>query len=167
MSEKTKKEVMLKLRSHYLRGGAVYRRKLIDQAVALMGYHRKSAIRALSVGPALARVVLNTGGRPRKYDEGLLLPPLKKIWLCGQQPCGKRLVAMLPEWIPGYEAYHCSLSSVIKEQLLEISSATLDRMLAPAMMSAAAFANGMPTALETNGTVREALGFASSTYSTP
>jgi hypothetical protein len=138
MSENTKKEVMLKLRSHYLRGGPVYRRKLIDQAVALMGYHRKSAIRALSVGPAPARMVSNIGGRPRKYDERLLLPPLKKIWLCGQQPCGKRLVAMLPEWIPGYEAYHRSLGSVVKEQLLEISSATLDRMLAPARAQARA-----------------------------
>jgi hypothetical protein len=56
---------------------------------------------------------------------------LKAIWLSGQQPCGKRLVAMMPDWVPSYEAYHRSLSSVVKEQLLEVSSATLDRMLAP------------------------------------
>jgi hypothetical protein len=60
-----------------------------------------------------------------------MLPALKAIWLCGQQPCGKRLAAMMPDWIPGYEAYHQSLSGPLKEQLLSASSATLDRMLAP------------------------------------
>ncbi|HTG45078.1 MAG TPA: hypothetical protein VK633_11160 [Verrucomicrobiae bacterium] len=46
MSRKTKKEVLEKLRRCYRKAGSEYRRKLIDQAVELMGYHRKSAIRA-------------------------------------------------------------------------------------------------------------------------
>ena len=36
-------------------------------------------------------------------------------------------------------------------------------MLFPTMISDAALASGMPSALDTNGTVREARGFASST----
>jgi hypothetical protein len=36
-------------------------------------------------------------------------------------------------------------------------------MLRPTITSEAAFASGMPSAFETNGTVREARGFASST----
>lgn len=131
MSEKTKQEVMFKLRSRYRKAGAKYRKQLIDQAVAVMDYHRKSAIRALSANATAVRVDPGRGGRPVKYDAALLLPSLKAIWLSGQQPCGKRLVTMMPDWIPSYEAYHRSLSSVVKEQLLEISSATLDRMLAP------------------------------------
>ena len=108
-----------------------HRKKLIDQAVELMGYHRKSAIRALS--GKLRPVVENPrlAGRPRKYDCALLLPALKAIWLTGQQPCGVRLKAMMADWIPSYEAYHRSLDSAVKEQLMEASSATLDRMLAP------------------------------------
>jgi hypothetical protein len=39
-------------------------------------------------------------------------------------------------------------------------------MVAPTMTRAAAFANGTPVALDTNGTVREARGLASRTYST-
>jgi hypothetical protein len=131
MSEKTKEEVMLKLRSHYRNAGRKYREKLIDQAVGLMNYHRKSAIRALNAEPSLRRLGSRRGGRPRKYDVSSLLPVLKKIWLSAQQPCGKRLVAMLPDWVVGFEAYHRSLSGSVKEQLLEVSSATLDRMLAP------------------------------------
>ena len=40
-------------------------------------------------------------------------------------------------------------------------------MVAPSMIRAAALASGTAVALETNGTVREARGLASSTYSTP
>lgn len=129
MSDQTRSEVMLKLRSRYRNAGLKHRAKLIDQAVHLFGYHRKSAIRALG---ALARVTMAARtGRPPVYDRAAMLPALKAIWLSGQQPCGKRLVAMMPDWIPGYEAYHQSLSGPLKEQLLAASSATLDRMLAP------------------------------------
>jgi hypothetical protein len=47
MSQNTKYEVLEKLRWRYATAGPEHRRKLIDQAVELMGYHRKSAIRAL------------------------------------------------------------------------------------------------------------------------
>lgn len=130
MSEQTKKEVMLKLRSCYRKAGAEYRRKLIDQSVELMGYHRKSAIRALNGTAVPSGKKPGISGRPRKYDSALMLPSLRAIWLTGQQPCGKRLAAMMPDWVPSYEAYHCSLGSAVKEQLLQASSATLDRMLA-------------------------------------
>ena len=36
-------------------------------------------------------------------------------------------------------------------------------MVSPTMMRDAAFASGMPSAFDTNGTVRDARGFASST----
>jgi hypothetical protein len=128
MSLETRREVMAKLRGRYRNAGFKYRVKLIDQAVQLLGYHRKSAIRFLGAEPRVARP---RPGRPCLYDSDAMLPALKAIWLCGQQPCGKRLVAMMPDWIPGYEAYHQSLSAPLKEQLLSASSATLDRMLAP------------------------------------
>lgn len=60
-----------------------------------------------------------------------MLPVLKKIWLAGQQPCGKRLVAMMPDWLPSYECFYGSVTGSVKEQLLEASSATLDRILRP------------------------------------
>jgi hypothetical protein len=128
MSVHTRSEVMVKLRSRYGNAGFKHRAKLIDQAVEVFGYHRKSAIRALG---ARARPALPRPGRPPKYDWAALQPSLKAIWLAGQQPCGKRLAAMMADWVPAYEAYHQSLMAPLKEQLLAMSSATLDRMLAP------------------------------------
>jgi hypothetical protein len=128
MSVYTRSEVMVKLRSRYRRAGFQYRIKLIDQAVEVFGYHRKSAIRALGVDSHPARP---RPGRPPKYDAAALQPALKAIWLAGQQPCGKRLAAMMADWVPAFEGYHQSLTAPLKEQLLAMSSATLDRMLAP------------------------------------
>jgi hypothetical protein len=71
MSQNTRKEVLEKMCRRYQNGGAEHRKKLIDEAVELFGYHRKSAIRRLSAGPirlaAKPRV-----GRPQKYDPAML-----------------------------------------------------------------------------------------------
>ena len=70
-------------------------------------------------------------GRPRDYDPEKLLPPLKAIWLAALQPCGERLKACLPEWVPAYEADQRRLDADVRESLLAASRATLDRLLIP------------------------------------
>ena len=47
MNQTTRKQVLEKLRRRYETAGTEHKRKLIDQAVQLLGYHRKAAIRAL------------------------------------------------------------------------------------------------------------------------
>ena len=56
MSQSTRTEVLEKLRRRYESAGAEHKRKLLDQAVQLLGYHRKSAIRALRAAGGEARV---------------------------------------------------------------------------------------------------------------
>ena len=99
MSLTTRKEILAKLRRRYLRAGPEHKRKLLDQAQELLGYHRKSAIRALSA-PVLARAPAILSGRPMLYVPNVLLPWLRPIWQATDYACGRRLVAMLPEWIP-------------------------------------------------------------------
>ena len=70
-------------------------------------------------------------GRPVKYEPNLLLPWLRPIWQASDYACGRRLVAMLPEWIPAYEAHEKSLSPEVRDKLLAASGRTLDRLLAP------------------------------------
>ena len=71
MSKTTKNEVLEKLRRRYATGGPEHRKKLIDQAVALIGYHRKSAIRALAARPGLGLGMPGIIGRPPVYDRKL------------------------------------------------------------------------------------------------
>jgi len=110
MSQNTRKEVLVRMRERYIRAGREYKSRLVSELVALFGYHRKVALRALRPRAERPRVPAVIG-RPREYAPERLLPALKAIWLAALQPCGKRLVAALPEWVPAYEADH-SFSSL-------------------------------------------------------
>ena len=131
MSEITRKEVLARMRRRYGSAGLEHKAKLIDEAVELFGYHRKAAIRALRRAEPRAPAV-QVRGRPREYRPEQLLKPLKAIWLGALQPCGKRLVAALAEWVPAYEQDHRRLDSDVRQSLLLASAATLDRLLGPA-----------------------------------
>jgi hypothetical protein len=116
MSKTTRKEVLIKLRRRYQNAGAEHKRKLLDQAQELLGYHRKSAIRSLRTvtverGP---RIIT---GRPPTYEPTVLLPWLRPIWEATDFACGRRLVAMLPEWIPAYEQHERRLPGEVREKL--------------------------------------------------
>ena len=78
------------------------------------------------MGPVVRR------GRRCVYDEavtdGLIL-----LWEASDRMCGKRLKALLPILIPALERHgHLSLDSGVRERLLAVSAATIDRRLAPA-----------------------------------
>ena len=121
---------MTKLRRRYASAGLEHKKKLLNQAQELMGYHRKSAIRALRAEP-VERGPLIITGRPVSYEPGALLPFLRPIWQATEYACGRRLVAMLPEWLPAYEAHERRVTVEVRERLLAASGRTLDRLLAP------------------------------------
>ena len=133
MSELTRQEVLAKKRERYARAGREHKAKILDELVELFGYHRKAAIRALRPRPVLGAPFVR--GRPKEYDPDRLLAPLRAIWLAALQPCGERLKACLPDWLPAYEADHRRLDSDVRQALLEASRATLDRLLIPARVA--------------------------------
>jgi hypothetical protein len=130
MSQTTREEILEKLRRRYRNAGAEHKRKLLDQAQELLGYHRKSAIRALSA-PKVARAPWVISGRPVTYEPGVLVPWLRPIWQATDYACGRRLVAMLPEWIPAYAEHERRMPGGVREKLLGASARTLDRLLEP------------------------------------
>lgn len=130
MSQKTRTEVLVKQRERYARAGTKHKTKIINELVELFGYHRKAAIRALRPRAVFAAPLVI--GRPKEYDPDQLRGPLKAIWLAALQPCGVRLKACLPDWLPAYEADHRRLDADVRQALLSASRATLDRLLIPA-----------------------------------
>jgi hypothetical protein len=102
MSAQTKREVLAKLRRAYARAGRLYKRQRLDQAVSLLGYDRKAAILAMRARPAAPRPPGLLPGRPRTCHPDTLLPIVKPIGFAAMQPCGLRLRALLPEWLPAY-----------------------------------------------------------------
>jgi hypothetical protein len=130
MSKQTREEVLERLRRRYANAGAEHKRKLLDQAQELLGYHRKSAIRALRA-PRVVRGPRILTGRPVTYEPGLPLRWLRPIWAATDYACGRRLVAMLPEWVPAYEQHERRLPGEVRDKLLMASGRTLDRLLEP------------------------------------
>lgn len=130
MSQTTRAEVLKKLRRRYQSAGAEHKGKLLDQAQELLGYHRKAAIRSLRAA-RVERTPRIMRGRPIRYEPRVLLPWLRPIWQATDYACGRRLVAMLPEWIPAYEQHERRLPGEVRDRLLAASGRTLDRLLEP------------------------------------
>ena len=130
MSQRTREEVLTKLRRRYQSAGAQHKRKLLDQAEELLGYHRKAAIRALRAPRVIHGPRIITG-RPVTYEPAKLQPWLQPIWEATDYACGVRLAAMLPEWIPAYEQHERRMPVDVREKLLQASARSLERLLAP------------------------------------
>jgi hypothetical protein len=57
---------------------------------------------------------------------------LIQVWEAANRICAKRLVPFLPEMVAALERCgHLSVPAEVKEKLLGISPATMDRLLAP------------------------------------
>ena len=127
----TRKELVAALQLRY--GGAAFgeRIRILDEFVALTGYHRKHAIRLLREQPVAAK---GTRERNRLYDEAVRLA-LTVLWEAADRVCGKRLKALIPKLVDAMERHgHLDLDPVIKAKLLQVSAATIDRMLANARL---------------------------------
>jgi hypothetical protein len=103
--------------------------RLLDEICATCGVHRKHAIRLLRRCREPARARPRKRGRRSPYRSAELLRPLRKIWLAANLPCSKRLKAILPIWLPGYETAVEQLSEEVRKKLLALSPATIDRLL--------------------------------------
>jgi hypothetical protein len=125
MSLTAKREYWGRIYARYQRAGREHKGKILDEFCAVCGYGRKFALRLLH--RPLRRRRRRPGPKPT-YDAARLLPPLKRLWLLADQPCGKLLKATLPLWVP----FLPEVESAIQKDLLAMSAATLDRLLQPA-----------------------------------
>lgn len=101
---------------------------ILDEFCTVCNYNRKYAIRLLHRKQTMPKQ--KRGPKPVYCGEALLTP-LKAIWFAADQPCSKKLKAIIPAWLPGYESLYGSLEPKIKQKLLSISRNTIDRLLKP------------------------------------
>ena len=107
---------------------------LIDQLQTLTGFNRSYAARALRTAKLTSvkgqKAKRSNAGRKRYYDSAVL-HDLKYIWAILDFPAGKRLAPFLPEIVSILEKHdEIDLLPEVREKLLTISSATIDRLLA-------------------------------------
>lgn len=125
----TRKELIEALRLRYRSAAFNDRIKILDEFVALTGYHRKHAIRVLrgEFSPTTEVRLRN-----RVYDEAVT-QAVTVLWEAADRVCGKRLKALIPMLVDAMERHgHLDLDPVIKTKVLQVSAATIDRVLAAA-----------------------------------
>ena len=122
----TRKELTAAIRERYHQASSSDRGRILDEFVAVTGYHRKHAIRVLAdASPKPAR-----SPRSRLYDEAVR-QALIVLWEASDRVCGKRLKMLIPILVGAMERHgHLQLDAEVRARLMQISAATIDRTLA-------------------------------------
>lgn len=126
MSQRAKREYLLAIAERYRKATYLEKKPILDEFCNVCGYNRKYAIRKLSKALRTAAGGPAKRGRRPKYDERVVRV-LIEIWEQTERVCSKRLKAALLIWLN----YMPVLESSTREKLLTMSSATIDRHLAP------------------------------------
>ena len=132
MSLKARRELLAAIASRYGQATKPEKQKILDEFVAVSGYHRKYAINILQnpqAGPAVS-AKRNRQSRPRYYTAEVQAA-LISVWEASNRICSKRLVPFLANMVEALERHgHLAVSVEVKARLLAMSAATVDRLLA-------------------------------------
>lgn len=131
MGHNEKKAYLEEIRLRYRKAAKKLKAKILDEFCAVCSYHRKHAIRLLNAPFRRVKPKPKKRGIKSIYNQACILEPLIKIWLATYQMCSKKLKVAIPLWLPFYELEYGKLTEETRCCLLEISPATIDRLLKP------------------------------------
>lgn len=128
MTLSEKRTYLLEVQKRYRKSNRDLKHRILDEFCAVCHYNRKYAIRLL--GHRLKKNKKKPGPKPH-YQRTQIIPVIRTIWLMADQVCSKRLKQLIPAWLPFYEARYEVLAQELREQVLSVSAATMDRLLKP------------------------------------
>ncbi len=131
VSRTIRRELVRAVADRYRSSTRPEKARILDEFVALSGYHRKHAIRVLKAGEdTVSGASLRT--RTCLYDEAVR-QALVVLWEASDRVCGKRLKPLLPLLVPSLERHgHLHLDATVREKVLRAGASTIDRLLCPA-----------------------------------
>jgi len=123
----TRRELIEAVAERYRAAARQEKKEILDEFVKVSGFHRKHAIRALR--KALKQEPPQPRQRARIYDEAVR-EALTIVWEAADRICGKRLRQVIAGLVDAMEHHgHLKLDSAVRESLLSMSAATMDRLL--------------------------------------
>ena len=131
ISTQARRELVQAVGSRYRAATRTEKRAILDEFVAVTGYHRKHAIRLfVDESTQEDRGSLPRRARRRLYGEAVQ-EALVVLWEASDRVCGKRLKPLLPILISSLERHgHLQLDPLVREMVVAASAATIDRLLA-------------------------------------
>jgi len=123
----TRRELLQQVIPQYREASTVKKKsKLLDAFTATTGYNRKYAMGFLNH----AKEVQHSPQRPLHYGPEVQ-HVLFLVWHASNRICAKRLIPFLPTLVEALERHeHLHLTEECRKQLLSMSAATADRLLA-------------------------------------
>ena len=134
VSMATRAELVSATRGRYAVALRAQKKQILDEFVAVTGFHRKHAMRLLRGRGELK----SSGSRPQRrvYDEAVRTA-LIVVWEASDRICGKRLKPLIGPMVEAMERHgHLRLEAEVRAHLLAMSAATIDRALIEAKAGA-------------------------------
>lgn len=132
VSMATRKGLIETAGARWRAGTVAERSAILDEFVAITGYHRKHAVRLLSrpvPEPQKLRPSVRYGPAAREA--------LGMLWEISERICSKRLKAMIPVLLPALVLLgKLEGDAALDAQLAEVNPATIDRLLAHIRLAA-------------------------------
>lgn len=129
----TREELVGAIRKRYSEATRTEKIRILDEFVAVTGFHRKHAMRLLreerkkSGGARAERRIYDDAAR-----EALII-----LWEAADRICAKRLRPLIPLLLETMERHgHIKPDPTLRDALLRMSAATIDRALIPARSAA-------------------------------
>jgi len=128
MDRAWKHTFMKAIHPRYQKADRTQKKVILDEFCKTYRCHRKHAIRLLN-GPAPSTTPPpRRNGRQRRY-KGYMVKVLEAVWEASYYLWSARLKAALPTWLP-WIRQRFPLSPAQEQQILAVSPATIDRLLA-------------------------------------
>jgi hypothetical protein len=128
LSTGARRELLVAVGERYRCAERADRRRILDEFLAVTGYHRKHGIRSLNARPVTVEGGKQVGRSP-VYREAVK-QALTVLWEASDRVCGKRLKPLLSILIPALERHgHLRLEEDVRRLVLSVSAATIDRLL--------------------------------------
>ena len=128
MDRTWKHTYMKTIHSRYQKADRAKKKVILDEFCQTYRCHRIHAIRLLNGPVPSANPPPRRNGRQQRY-KGYLVKVLETVWEASYYLWSARLMAALPTWMPLIRK-RFPLTTAQEEQLLTVSPATIDRLLA-------------------------------------
>lgn len=129
MGFRSKRELLVQIVVRYREASRKDKTIMLNEFVAATGYARKYAVRLLCQ-PVVPVVEPLRRARQVRYGPEVQAA-LVTVWTIANCICAKRLVPFLPELVQALEEHgHLCLTPAVRAELLALSPATADRLLA-------------------------------------